>query len=112
MSLKHPIISVTGSSGAGTSSVKKTFGQIFRREKVKAAFIEGDAFHRYDRVNMREEMERQGKAGNDHFSHFGFEANLLDDLESTFKSAWGTGVWLAVENRGLVPVNIKNHAKN
>ena len=46
MSIKHPIISVTGSSGAGTTSVKRTFDQIFRREKIKAASIEGDAFHR------------------------------------------------------------------
>ena len=50
MSRRHPIISVTGSSGAGTTSVKRTFEQIFRREKVSAAYIEGDAFHRYDRA--------------------------------------------------------------
>ena len=49
MSVKHPIISVTGSSGAGTTSVRNTFEQIFRREKVDAVYIEGDAFHRYDR---------------------------------------------------------------
>ena len=53
MSGKHPIISITGSSGAGTTSVKRTFEQIFRREEVSAAYIEGDAFHRYDRVEMR-----------------------------------------------------------
>ena len=53
MSRKHPIISVTGSSGAGTSSVKRTFEQIFRREGVNAAYIEGDAFHRYDRQSMK-----------------------------------------------------------
>ena len=52
MSVKHPIISITGSSGAGTSSVKKTFEQIFRREGIAASFVEGDAFHRYDRPGM------------------------------------------------------------
>ncbi len=57
MSARHPIISVTGSSGAGTTSVRNTFEQIFRREKIAAAFIEGDAFHRYDRAGMREKMQ-------------------------------------------------------
>ena len=56
MSAKHPIISVTGSSGAGTTSVKRTFERIFRREKITASFIEGDAFHRYDRVGMKKKM--------------------------------------------------------
>ena len=56
MSKKHPIISVTGSSGAGTTTVKSTFDQIFRREGLRVAAIEGDAFHRYDRVGMRAEM--------------------------------------------------------
>ena len=50
MSARHPIISITGSSGAGTTSVKQIFEHIFRREKIEAAFIEGDAFHRYDRA--------------------------------------------------------------
>ncbi|MBU6442302.1 MAG: phosphoribulokinase [Alphaproteobacteria bacterium] len=90
MSIKHPIISVTGSSGAGTTSVKKTFEQIFRREKIEAAFIEGDAFHRYDRVEMKKMMAREG---HNHFSHFGPEANILEDLEAVFAqySATGTG---------------------
>ena len=61
MSAKHPIISITGSSGAGTSSVKETFDHIFRRENVKAAFVEGDAYHAYDRVAMKEEMVKQGR---------------------------------------------------
>jgi len=93
MSVKHPIISVTGSSGAGTSSVKDTFERIFRREKVEAIYIEGDAFHSYDRAGMKAEMEAQGKKGNNHFSHFGPEANLLSKLESTFReySETGTG---------------------
>src|SRR3954454_23510019 len=56
MSRRHPIISITGSSGAGTTSVKRTFETIFRRENVKAVYIEGDAFHRYDREEMRRKM--------------------------------------------------------
>lgn len=85
MSRKHPIISITGSSGAGTSSVKETFDHIFRRENVKAAFVEGDAFHAHDRAAMKAEMERQASNGNNHFSHFGPEANLLANLEKMFK---------------------------
>ncbi len=86
MSRRHPIISITGSSGAGTSSVRKTFEQIFRREKVNAAYIEGDAFHRYDRKEMRAVMAEETASGNHRFSHFGPDANLLEELEATFKA--------------------------
>ncbi len=89
MSVKHPIISVTGSSGAGTTTVKTTFERIFAREKIDAAFIEGDAFHRYDRMDMRQAMAEAAAAGNHHFSHFGPEANLLKELETVF-SEYGT----------------------
>ncbi|MBT3700181.1 MAG: phosphoribulokinase [Alphaproteobacteria bacterium] len=91
MSVKHPIISVTGSSGAGTSSVKSTFEQIFRREQVRSMAIEGDAFHRYDRVKMKEVMAREAQNDNLHFSHFGPQANLLDELEAEFKRYGETG---------------------
>jgi phosphoribulokinase len=91
MSLQHPIISVTGSSGAGTTSVKRTFEHIFEREGIMASFIEGDAFHRYDRVDMKRVMQEESKKGNHHFSHFGPEANLLNELESVFKAFGETG---------------------
>ena len=84
MSVKHPIISVTGSSGAGTTSVRRTFEQIFRREGITAAFIEGDAFHRYDRTGMKAAMAEQMSKGNVNFSHFGPDANLLEELEAVF----------------------------
>ena len=89
--VKHPIISVTGSSGAGTTSVKKTFEQIFRREKVDAVYIEGDAFHRYDRAEMREQMAEEAKRGNKHFSHFSPETNLFEELERAFRDYGETG---------------------
>jgi phosphoribulokinase len=91
MSIAHPIISVTGSSGAGTTSVKRTFEQIFRREKVNAVYIEGDAFHRHDRVAMKQVMADEAKKGNHNFSHFGPDANLLDKLESAFRDFGNTG---------------------
>ena len=91
MSQKHPIISITGSSGAGTSTVRDTFAQIFFREKVKAAFIEGDAFHRFDRAEMKKKMaEAQGNPAN-YFSHFGEEANEFALLEDVFKTYGETG---------------------
>jgi len=91
MSSKFPIISVTGSSGAGTSTVKHTFEQIFRRESIKAAFIEGDAFHLYDRTSMKKAMAEEEARGNFHLSHFGPDANLLKELEETFRSYGETG---------------------
>jgi phosphoribulokinase len=80
MSVKHPIIAITGSSGAGTSSVMRTFEQIFRREHVNAAFIEGDSFHRYDRTEMKAKMDDDRT-----LSHFGPEANLFEELEELFR---------------------------
>ncbi|MBK5945067.1 phosphoribulokinase [Rhodobacter veldkampii DSM 11550] len=91
MSKKHPIISVTGSSGAGTSTVKHTFDQIFRREGVKAVSIEGDAFHRYNRADMKAELDKRYAAGDPTFSHFSYEANELGELERVFREYGETG---------------------
>lgn len=90
MSRKHPIIAVTGSSGAGTTTVKRTFDAIFRREGVSAAVIEGDAFHRYTRKEMKEAGARAEKEGRPH-SHFGPESNVWDVLEQQFRSYSETG---------------------
>lgn len=93
MSARHPIISITGSSGAGTTSVKRIFEQIFRREGVEAAFIEGDAFHRYDREAMKKKVAEEEKAGNPNFTHFHAEANELETLQGIFEEygRQGTG---------------------
>ncbi len=91
MSHKHPIIAITGSSGAGTTSVKRTFEQIFQREHIKAVYIEGDAFHRYGRVEMAANMTAAAAAGNTHYSHFGDYANLLPELEAVFREYGETG---------------------
>jgi phosphoribulokinase len=92
MSMKHPIIAITGSSGAGTTSVKRTFEQIFRRENVNAVYIEGDAFHRYNRAEMRERMTEAAAKGNNHYSHFGDYANLLVELEAVFREYSARGI--------------------
>jgi phosphoribulokinase len=91
MSEKHPIVAITGSSGAGTTSVMRTFEQIFNREGVKAAFVEGDAFHRYDRADMKRRMAEELARGNHHFSHFGPENNLFAELEALFRDYAATG---------------------
>jgi len=91
VSAAHPVIAITGSSGAGTTSVSRTFEQIFRREGVKAAFVEGDAFHRYDRAEMRDKMAEETARGNQHFSHFGPENNLFDELEALFRTYGAAG---------------------
>jgi len=91
MSVKHPVIAITGSSGAGTTSVTRTFQHIFRREKLDAAIIEGDSFHRYDRTAMKAAMAAAAQAGNHHFSHFGPDANLFEELEALFASYGQSG---------------------
>jgi phosphoribulokinase len=90
MSASHPVIAVTGSSGAGTTTVTKTFEHIFRREKIDAAVVQGDAFHRWDRGEMRRRMEEAQQAGRT-LSHFGPDANLLSELEGLFAGYGETG---------------------
>lgn len=85
MSAKHPVVAVTGSSGAGTTTVMQSFQHIFRREKITAAVIEGDAFHRFDRKAMRAALAEREQRGERDFSHFGPEANLLDELAASFQ---------------------------
>ncbi len=93
MSERHPIIAITGSSGAGTTSVTRTFQNIFRREGVNAAIIEGDSFHRFDRKEMKLRQAEAERAGNRNFSHFGAENNLFPELEALFRdyATNGTG---------------------
>lgn len=91
MSAKHPVVVITGSSGAGTSTVLKTFSQIFRRENMNAAYVEGDSFHRYDRMAMKAEMSKAIADGDHTFSHFGPEANLFEELETLFREYGETG---------------------
>ena len=91
MSKKHPVIAVTGSSGAGTTTVKRAFEHIFLREKINAAVIEGDSFHSLSRVDFKEAVKKAEAAGNRHFSHFGPEANHFDKLAELFKTYGQTG---------------------
>jgi phosphoribulokinase len=90
MSKKHPIVAVTGSSGAGTTTVKRAFEHIFYRDGINAAVVEGDSFHRFDRAEMKAQTalattERRN------LSHFGPEANRFDLLEELFRTYGETG---------------------
>ena len=85
MSKKHPVVAVTGSSGAGTTTVKRAFEHIFEREGIRAAVVEGDSYHRYDRNEMKQKMAEE------HLSHFGPQANRFDKLEELFKTYGETG---------------------
>jgi len=91
VSIKHPIIAVTGSSGAGTTTVMKSFAHIFRREGITAQVIEGDSFHRYNRVEMRERVQAADRGSGPQISHFGPEANLLRELAHTFAEYGASG---------------------
>jgi phosphoribulokinase len=91
MSERYPIIAITGSSGAGTTSVTRTFQHIFRRERVKSVVIEGDSFHRYDRGEMKTMLAEAERSGNMNFSHFGPETNLFDKLENLLQSYGESG---------------------
>ncbi|NML76014.1 phosphoribulokinase [Rhizobium sp. S-51] len=91
MSARYPIISITGSSGAGTTTVKDTFEKIFKRENISASFIEGDAFHRYDREAMKKKVAEE-KAKSVDFTHFAAEANELEILENVFSEYGRRGV--------------------
>ncbi|HUA87957.1 MAG TPA: phosphoribulokinase [Steroidobacteraceae bacterium] len=91
MSVRHPVIAVTGSSGAGTTTVMKSFAHIFRREGIKAQVIEGDSFHRFNRKQMRERVAEADRGQGPAISHFGPEANLLSELAATFEEYGATG---------------------
>ncbi|MET9211228.1 MULTISPECIES: phosphoribulokinase [unclassified Nocardia] len=92
MSVKHPVVAITGSSGAGTTSVTRTFEEIFRREGISAVVVEGDSFHRYDRSEMKIAMAEAEQQRNTTFSHFGEDANLLPELEALFREYGESGV--------------------
>jgi phosphoribulokinase len=91
MSINHPIIAITGSSGSGTSTVKNAFEHIFRRAQINPVVVEGDSFHRYNRIEMRTAMKKAEAGGDRTFSHFGPKSNLFEELENQFKTYGETG---------------------
>jgi len=86
MSVQHPIVAVTGSSGAGTSFVKRAVETIFKRENLNVAVIEGDSFHKYSRVEMRAKVAESKENGGKVLTHFSEHANEFQKLEELFAS--------------------------
>ena len=90
MSTRHPVIAVTGSSGAGTSTVKTAVEHILLREHLNATTVEGDSFHKFDRYQMHDEVTKARETGRD-LSHFGPNGNHFEKLEALFRSYSKTG---------------------
>ena len=107
MSAKHPIIAVTGSSGAGTTSVTRTFNWIFRREHINAVLVEGDSFHRYDRLEMKKMMAEASARGDHHFSHFGPENNLFAEKAYPQQSEQAFATYQSYVDRGAKILNLR-----
>jgi phosphoribulokinase len=85
MSVEHPIVTVTGSSGAGTSFVKRAVEKIFDREKLNVAIVEGDSYHKYNRAEMKEKVAESKANGGPVLTHFSEAANEFGELEALFK---------------------------
>ncbi len=84
MSKQHPVVAVTGSSGAGTTFVKKAFERIFDAKNLNVSIVEGDSFHKFERADMKVEVEKSRAAGKV-LTHFAENANHFDKLEALFK---------------------------
>ena len=90
MSAAHPIIAVTGSSGAGTSTTTTAFQHIFRKLGLDVAYTEGDSFHRYTRPEMDLAI-RKSQEQSKTISYFGPDANDFGLLENLFQTYGATG---------------------
>lgn len=90
MSTQHPVIAVTGSSGAGTTTTSLAFRKIFQQLGLHAAEIEGDSFHRFTRPEMDMAIRKARDMGK-HVSYFGPEANDFALLERTFSEYGRSG---------------------
>lgn len=93
MSVQHPIIGITGASGAGTSTAVKAFMRLFDELRIHGALVEGDAFHAYNRAQLRKTLER-ARIRSENFSLFSPGANLLERLEGLLREYGerGTGM--------------------
>ena len=106
MSVKHPIIAFTGSSGAGTTTFRRVFDRLFREEGITRFRVDGNAFRRYDRKAMKYQVERHLEKGRC-LSHFSPEANFLERLEGLFREYSRTGTGLCrryAENEELAEI--------
>lgn len=90
MSARHPIVAVTGSTGAGLSTVRHAFKDICRRLGIKPALVHGDSFRRYTERQFDALLQEARNSGR-HLSWFGPECNHLAELEALFRTYAATG---------------------
>ncbi len=90
MSAQHPIVAVTGAAGAGLSTVRHVFKDIFKRLGIRAAVVHGDSFRRYTERQF-EALLQEARASNRHISWFGPECNHFPELEAFFQAYGETG---------------------
>jgi phosphoribulokinase len=90
MSVQHPIIAVTGAAGAGLSTVRHVFKDIFKRLGIRPAVVHGDGFRRYTERQF-EALRQEARSSNRHISWFGPDCNHFPELEAFFKAYGETG---------------------
>ena len=109
MSKKHPIVAVTGSSGAGTTTVKRAFEHIFYRDGINAAVIEGDSFHRYDRAEMKAQMRGLDKVTAEYSLRADGGVNVVNrgfsSSEGEWKEAVGKAFFVEDQDKGYLKVS-------
>ena len=118
MSKQNPVISVIGSSGAGTTSVKRAFEKIFNQKKLKVVVIEGDSFHKFERSEMKTEIAKSIENGGRVLTHFSNKANHFDRLAELFDNYGKNGTGQkryyihsdesAVEHNARLGTNLKS----
>ena len=90
MSVRHPIVAITGSTGSGLSTVRHAFKDIFRRLSIKPAIVHGDGFRRYSERQFSALLQEARGSGR-LLSWFGPECNHFQELEAFFMAYGETG---------------------
>ncbi|MDD5388273.1 MAG: phosphoribulokinase [Gallionellaceae bacterium] len=94
MSKQHPIVAVTGSSGAGLSTIRHALKFVFQRLGITPAIVHGDGFRRYTEPQFAALLDEARVSGR-RISWFGPECNHFQELETFFKTygECGSGVY-------------------
>lgn len=90
MSELHPIIAVTGVAGAGLSTVRHAFKDLFLRLDAHPAIVHGDGFRRYTDRQF-EALVREARDSDRRVSWFGPDCNHFPELETFFRTYGETG---------------------
>ncbi len=90
MSVKHPIVAITGSTGAGLSTVRHAIKEVCRRLAIQPGLIHGDSFRRYTERQFAALIE-EARTSHRRISWFGPECNHFHELEALFRTYGETG---------------------